>query len=100
MSNEEILAVICDKYCRMPYTLEEDELEICCQECPLNCLTEGISDKKEQALKLMEHIKDRPCEACEFKQEGNCTKWTCVFDAWLYKYVYSRSMVEPQERGE
>ncbi len=44
MSNEEILTVICDKYCRMPYMLEEDELEICCQECPLN----QLSDQKEE----------------------------------------------------
>ena len=36
-----------------------------------------------QALELMAHIKDRPCLACEFKVNGDCTKWTCVFDAWL-----------------
>ena len=52
---------------------------------------EEIYEKKEQALELMEHIKDRPCEACEFRVEGNCTKWTCVFDAWLYSYVYGRT---------
>ena len=55
----------------------------------IKALEEG-SDKKEQALKLMEHIKDRPCEACEFKVDGNCTKWTCVFDAWLYSFVYGK----------
>lgn len=90
MSIEETVSTICDKYCKYPYTEEQGNLDKICEKCPLNCLTEGISDKKEQALELMEHIKDRPCEACEFKVDGNCTKWTCVFDAWLYSFVYGK----------
>ena len=47
-------------------------------------------DMSRQALELMQHIKDRPCLACEFKVNGDCTKWTCVFDAWLHAYVYGK----------
>lgn len=49
-------------------------------------------EKAKQALELMEHIKDRPCEACEFKVNGDCTKWTCVFDAWLNAYGSRRTI--------
>lgn len=37
-----------------------------------------------KAEELLSHIKDRPCEACEYKVNGDCTVWTCVFDEWLY----------------
>jgi hypothetical protein len=96
MSIEETVSAICDNYCKWPLNTEtQADLKEICEKCPLNCLTEGISDKKEQALKLMEHIKDRPCEACEFKVDGNCTKWTCVFDEWLYSFVYGVSGGDP-----
>ena len=36
------------------------------------------------ALDLISHLKDRPCEACEFKVDGNCQKWACVFDEAIY----------------
>lgn len=49
-----------------------------------------MNEKAKQALELMAHIKDRPCLACEFKVNGDCTKWTCVFDAWLHAYVYGK----------
>ena len=48
----------------------------------------GIADdaKKQAitALDLISHLKDRPCEACEFKVDGNCQKWACVFDEAIY----------------
>ena len=35
-------------------------------------------------LELISHLKDRPCEACEFKVDENCQKWACVFDEAIY----------------
>lgn len=46
------------------------------------------------AIELMGNIKDRPCEACEFKVDGNCQKWNCVFDEWLHEYVYGKRGAE------
>ena len=37
-----------------------------------------------KSIKLVGHLKDRPCEACEFKVDGSCTKWACVFDEMIY----------------
>lgn len=54
-----------------------------------------VIDMARQALELMEHIKDRPCEACEYKVDGNCTRWNCEFDEWLNEFVYRRG--EPNE---
>lgn len=51
-----------------------------------------------KAEELLSHIKDRPCEACEYKVNGDCTVWACVFDEWLYKYVYGRQKsIKPDE---
>lgn len=36
------------------------------------------------ALELIGHLNNRPCEACEFKVDGNCQKWACVFDEAIY----------------
>ena len=48
----------------------------------------GIADDAKKmainALDLISHLKDRPCEACEFKVDGNCQKWACVFDEAIY----------------
>ena len=48
----------------------------------------GIADdaKKQaiNALELISHLQDRPCDACEFKVDGNCQKWACVFDEAIY----------------
>ena len=41
----------------------------------------------EETLKELEiigHLKDRPCEACEFHKENGCCKWNCVFDELIY----------------
>ena len=35
-------------------------------------------------LDLISHLKDRPCDACEFKVDGNCQKWACVFDEAIF----------------
>ena len=48
----------------------------------------GIADDAKKmainALELISHLKDRPCDACEFKVDGNCQKWACVFDEAIY----------------
>lgn len=36
------------------------------------------------AIKLIGHLNNRPCEACEFHKENGCCKWNCVFDDLLY----------------
>ncbi len=39
-------------------------------------------DALEMAIKALEnigHLKDRPCDVCEFHKENGCCKWTCVF---------------------
>lgn len=36
------------------------------------------------ALELISHLKDRPCEACEYHKENGCCKWDCVFDSMIY----------------
>lgn len=33
-----------------------------------------------QALENITHLKDRPCDVCEFRKENGCCKWDCVFD--------------------
>ena len=60
----------------------------------------AIFDMARQALDLMGHIKDRPCEACEFKVNGDCTKWTCIFDAWLHAYGSRRDIVGKEQNDK
>ena len=36
------------------------------------------------AFEVISHLKDRPCEACEFHKENGCCKWSCVFDDLIY----------------
>ena len=33
-----------------------------------------------KALDQISHLKDRPCEACEFYTGEGCSKWECVFE--------------------
>lgn len=47
-------------------------------------------DMAVKAFELMEHIKDRPCEACEFRKENGCSKWDCVFDEWFREQFKAR----------
>lgn len=35
---EEVMTEICEKYCRFPFELEQDELDKRCSDCPLNRL--------------------------------------------------------------
>lgn len=33
-----------------------------------------------KSLEKIEHLKDRPCSACEFHSDNGCSKWNCVFE--------------------
>lgn len=58
-------------------------------ECCRNFLANNYSDMGEpnvtafnmaiQALENIGHLKDRPCDVCEFHKENGCCKWDCVF---------------------
>lgn len=48
----------------------------------MNECTYGNLEAVEMAIKALEnigHLKDRPCDVCEFHKENGCCKWTCVF---------------------
>lgn len=50
----------------------------------------GYIEALEIAIKAIEnigHLKDRPCDACEFFGEHGCSKWTCVFCNGLFENV-------------
>lgn len=57
-----------------------------CDDCSLNYEQGNMGDQKEvlrmaiKALEQISHLKDRPCEACEFYTEEGCSKWECVFE--------------------
>ena len=42
-------------------------------------------NKGIKALELIGHLKDRPCEACEFHKKNGCCKWDCVFEEMIYE---------------
>ena len=48
---------------------------------------EDLSEDEKEALDMaikslekIEHLKDRPCSACEFHSDNGCSKWNCVFE--------------------
>ena len=45
---------------------------------------EEALDMGVKAIDLIMHLKDRPCDACEFHKEKGCSKWDCVFDELVY----------------
>ena len=45
---------------------------------------EQALDMAISAIELITHLNNRPCEACEYKVNGNCTQWACVFDELVY----------------
>lgn len=47
------------------------------------CTDEQHNKAKQVAIQALEnigHLKDRPCDVCEFRKENGCCKWDCVFD--------------------
>ena len=76
-----------------------------CYECAYGCESTASCEASDcpfsvamkmaiESVELLSHITDRPCEACEFKVDGHCTKWDCVFDDYLHKYVYGKGRQE------
>lgn len=54
--------------------------------CPiLNDSHREAIDTAISAIKLIGHLNNRPCEACEFHKENGCCKWICVFDDLIYE---------------
>lgn len=57
-----------------------------CDECALNYEQGNMGEQKKaldlaiKALDQISHLKDRPCEACEYHTEEGCSKWECVFE--------------------
>ena len=45
------------------------------QDDDYNALKEAV-----HALELIDHLTDRPCEACEYHGDRGCRKWECVFE--------------------
>lgn len=43
-----------------------------------------------EALELIGNIVDRPCDACEYREESGCTQESCVFDIFLYGERYGK----------
>lgn len=43
-----------------------------------------------KSLDLMGCIMDRPCEVCKYHVTGECSKWECVFNAYLIDNVYMK----------
>lgn len=37
-------------------------------------------DMAIKALEQTSHLKDRPCEVCEFHSDKGCSKWKCIFE--------------------
>ena len=86
MTNEQAKAIIQKEY----LCVDRDcDIERSCGKCDLMIPTkEPILEAYKRAmlaLDLFSHIKERPCEVCEFHKEKGCSKWDCVFDEILGK---------------
>lgn len=46
-------------------------------------IADVVWDDALKAKQAVSHLKDRPCEACEYHSERGCSKWDCVFDEVL-----------------
>ena len=57
-----------------------------CDGCSLNYEQGNMGEQKEaldmaiKALEQTSHLKDRPCEVCEFHSDKGCSKWKCIFE--------------------
>ena len=51
-------------------------------------VVQGAQEMFDMAIKALEnigHLKDRPCDVCEFHKENGCCKWACVFCDGLFR---------------
>ena len=46
---------------------------------------EQALDMAIDAIGNIGHLKDRPCDVCEFHKENGCCKWVCVFSDGLFR---------------
>ena len=59
--------------------LSEMKTDAWTDERQMKALTMAIN-----AIENIGHLKDRPCDVCEFHNENGCCKWTCVFTDRLF----------------
>ena len=41
---------------------------------------EKIVQKALKAFEQVASLKDRPCDACKYQEDGMCVRWLCVFE--------------------
>lgn len=81
MTREEAIEIIKKEYACVD---ADCDVERSCGKCELHMPSkEPILQAYEMAIVDMQnirHLKDRPCDVCEFRKENGCCKWDCVFD--------------------
>ena len=86
MTKEQAIEIIRKEYACVD---ADCDIERSCGKCELHMPSkEPILEAYERAIKALEligNLTNRPCEACEFKKENGCCKWTCVFDEMIYE---------------
>lgn len=82
MTNSEAIEIIRKEYSCVD---RDCDIEKSCGKCDLMMPSkEPILEAYKMAMQALEnitHLKDRPCDVCEFRKEKGCCKWDCVFDA-------------------
>ena len=80
MTREQAIEIIRKEYACVD---AECDIERSCSKCELMMPSkEPILEAYKMAISALEnigHLKDRPCDVCEFNKENGCCKWTCVF---------------------
>jgi hypothetical protein len=81
MTREDAIKIIRKEYACVD---ADCDIERSCGKCYLMMPSkEPILKAYDIAIKALEnigHLKDRPCDVCEFHKENGCCKWDCVFD--------------------
>lgn len=81
MTNSEAIEIIRKEYSCVD---RDCDIEKSCGKCDLMMPSkEPILEAYKMAMQALEnitHLKDRPCDVCEFRKENGCCKWDCVFD--------------------
>lgn len=83
MTNEETIAYFKERNenlvtCAKDENVYDYEKQVIEADCMRECFE--ANEKAIQALDQISHLKNRPCEACEFYTEKGCSKWECVFE--------------------
>lgn len=42
-------------------------------------LIKALESAKHE-IEKMNHLIDKPCEACDFHKENGCSRWDCIFE--------------------